>query len=362
MTHPSRCPLHAWHATTFTSTRAIAKNHGVFTSTRGIHLPTHEQIKLASAWTFLRSLPLLFFALRALWNRGRGAFPVIDPPQHTAYRRLVDVALSPVAVEGMKPIVHAAVAMQLHRLKARSHFDIVQDYAAPIVTQIALHVCGLPESSHDFIAVQLNRMLSADDFFLKLKARQEIKRAIWLAIKNGPHEGFMARLVNQNMGVFEMVECTYAVLIGGPTTLPPFIGAAYLELTQNETMHAAFMADSAVTTEDLLRRITPLQATSRVAMKTADIDGQPIKAGQRVVLDWAAANVERMADNHIAFGYGAHHCPGARLARTVIPLLLTSALTELPDYFVENEELVRPCDPSIGGYAAVPVRLNSKTR
>ena len=90
---------------------------------------------------------------------------------------------------------------------------------------------------------------------------------------------------------------------------------------------------STVATEEFIRWVTPIHNMCRVAAVDAEVGGQPVEAGQQLVLMYSSANrdpahfadperydVTRTPNNHIAFGFGTHFCLGAALARMEIRL------------------------------------------
>jgi cytochrome P450 family 142 subfamily A polypeptide 1 len=92
----------------------------------------------------------------------------------------------------------------------------------------------------------------------------------------------------------------------------------------------------AVATEEFIRWVTPVHNMCRVAVEDTEVGGQPIEAGQQLVLMYSSANrdpahfedperfdVTRQPNHHIAFGFGTHFCLGAALARQEIRLFFT---------------------------------------
>jgi pimeloyl-[acyl-carrier protein] synthase len=98
-------------------------------------------------------------------------------------------------------------------------------------------------------------------------------------------------------------------------------------------------------TEDLLRVVTPTRYLARHATEDVDLSEDAPKAhrirkGDKVIIFLEAANrdphvfpeshalvPERQPNPHIAFGYGAHKCPGAGIARLEIQIALEALLS-----------------------------------
>ncbi|HEY0952636.1 cytochrome P450 [Nocardioides sp.] len=122
--------------------------------------------------------------------------------------------------------------------------------------------------------------------------------------------------------------------------------------------------------EEILRIDDPFVANRRVTTRAVELGGEAIAAGDRILLNWTAANrdplvfgepddydpVGHAADN-LVFGIGPHVCPGRELTlmelRVVVEELLgrTTWIEPAPDRPAVRET------PPVGGWARVPVVL-----
>ncbi len=110
--------------------------------------------------------------------------------------------------------------------------------------------------------------------------------------------------------------------------------------------------------------------TGRVAQRDAEVDGQPVRAGSMVTTVLAGANrdPEVFADpdrfdvrrdnarEHLAFGYGRHHCLGASLARIEGEIGLRSIFERFPGIALRPGARRRPTR-ILRGYETLPVTL-----
>jgi cytochrome P450 len=162
---------------------------------------------------------------------------------------------------------------------------------------------------------------------------------------------------------------------GGDTTRNLVAGGVH-ELIFHPEQRARLQADLTLlpaAIEEMLRWTTPVVHFRRTATRDAELHGQKIAAGDKVVVFYASANrdeaafpdadrfdLTRSPNEHVAFGGGGvHFCLGANLARVEIRALLTEVLTRLPDL-----ELAGPVERLrsnfINGPRRMPVRFTAR--
>ena len=123
--------------------------------------------------------------------------------------------------------------------------------------------------------------------------------------------------------------------------------------------------------EELLRYVTPVMQVTRTAATDTEIGGQPVRAGQRVLMVYSSANrderafqdpddldVTREPNDHGAFGAGGpHFCLGASLARLEARIMFEALLTRVEGLEVTapRGSLPRVHSNLIDGYSHVPI-------
>jgi cytochrome P450 len=91
--------------------------------------------------------------------------------------------------------------------------------------------------------------------------------------------------------------------------------------------------------DEFIRLAAAAPATSRIATVDTEIDGCPVRAGERVLLMWGSAcrderrfdnpdtlRIEGRKNSHVAFGYGIHRCLGLFVAQMMIRVFLEESL------------------------------------
>jgi cytochrome P450 len=128
------------------------------------------------------------------------------------------------------------------------------------------------------------------------------------------------------------------------------------------------LADSAV--EECLRYAPPVILFRRTATRQTTLRGGRIRAGDKVVVFYPAANrdplefpdpdsfrITRTPNRHVSFGFGPHHCVAAGLARMQLRAMFTAVSTHLPN-LVQRGPAERLESNLVAGIKRLPVGLS----
>jgi cytochrome P450 len=246
---------------------------------------------------------------------------------HVAVREAAAHALAVARLAAWRAEVEASARVLIERLPAGLPVDLVGAFARPWSVELAVRATGAPLAH----AERLGRL-----------ARQ-----VFLAAANATDSGFppWAEAAASELGsCFSGAGASSAVqtYVALTQTLPCFLANAWLELfrhsdevdrlrAQPESMPKAV--------EELLRHAGPARAVFRRARAEMSIGPARIAPGDRVILMLAAANHDpaqfpepgrldlgRDAAGHLAFGAGAHFCPGAPLIRMAVAVATDALL------------------------------------
>src|SRR6266545_1915634 len=164
-------------------------------------------------------------------------------------------------------------------------------------------------------------------------------------------------------------------MVGGQETTTNLIGSGTLSLLRNpdelEKLRAnLFMIPAAV--EELLRYESPSQHTARLAPEDIELGGKLIRKRQAVRAVMAAANrdperfpdpdrldITRQDNRHVAFGYGAHFCFGAPLARIEGQIAFEEMIRELPNWSLNGDKLVWRTNLGLRGLTSLWMNFTS---
>jgi len=320
------------------------------------------------------------------------SFSMLDAPHHTRLRGAMVDPFRPRAVARLADGVRALAADQLDALDGVDCFDVRHDYASPVSAAVAAQLIGLPASDGVGLVTLVNRYLFRDPgqpgiSAEGMAARGEIDERLHALVterrRDAPRDppdivdGLLAyEAGGEPLGDAEIVDQLVTLFIGGTETLPKVVSAGAYQLWRHPEQRAQLVADpSAVSNafEEMLRLELPLQFVGRTLRVDAEVAGEPMRAGQRVVLMLIAANrdereftdperfdVNRRMERHLGLGHGAHVCIGAHVARLEGVVMLQELLARYPRYEVDDTALEREASEFHVGWAAMPIVASAR--
>jgi pimeloyl-[acyl-carrier protein] synthase len=307
------------------------------------------------------------------------------PDQHDAQRVILQEASR--KMQELSGWIRELAAGLLQPLPPRGEFDLVTGFALPYALRTVCRVFGIPgddpgrlaelarwstvlaDLASGYLNVQIQDVTRFGDAFREIVAARRSSPADDLVssfLKAGTFASDEDLVINC-MGAFAAGRLTTQKLLGDgvPMLFPEW--AAWREMV------AANPGTSRRLAEELLRMVTPTRYLGRHATEDVDLSGEwgpghLIRTGQRVILFLEAANrdparfpdphelnAERQPNPHLAFGHGAHRCPGASIARAEIQIGLETLLATFETLGPNpSAPPVWDPNPNLGGYRSYP--------
>jgi cytochrome P450 len=301
-----------------------------------------------------------------------------DPPEHTAFRRLVSRGFTPRQVESLEPGVRSFVAQRLDALVRAGGGDIVEQLFKPLPSMVVAHYLGVPEQDRpkfdawtDAIVAANSRGDVAEAGAAVAELMDYFTRLISWRLEC-PGDDTVSHLVaagqaDDPAGVLSILAFTFTMVTGGNDTTTGLLGGATHLLADRPDQRSAALADPAAAVEEMLRLTSPVQGLARTTTREVSIDGTTIPAGRKVLMCYAAANrdpevygpdaeevdVSRHPRHILTFSHGAHHCLGAAAARMAGRVALEELLTRVPHYAVDTDTIKW----AGGGYVRRPTTM-----
>lgn len=315
----------------------------------------------------------------------------MDPPAHTRLRSLASQAFSPARVAVLRSHIREIVNRHLDAVEAKGQMDIIRDLAEPLPGIVTAEMLGVPlgdrhqlkDWSADFAEMLGNFQHNPENAPRMLRTVQDMTAYFRESIrrqKDQPQEGLVHSLMTaevdgDRLTEEEVVANSIVTMVGGQETTTNLIGNGVLSLLRNPAEMKRLREDIALipeAIEEMLRYESPSQHTGRLAPADVQLGGRAIHKGQAVMAVMAAANrdpqrfpdpdrfdIGRKDNRHLAFGYAAHFCFGAALARVEGQEALEGILLRLPDLELEPGRLIWRNNLGLRGLTALPVRFHA---
>ena len=310
-----------------------------------------------------------------------------DPPDHTRYRALVQPGFRPTFMRALEEPVRARARALVDRIEAGVPVDVVGELAVPLPLQVISDLLGVPEEewprffrwseaaipgATDWPEEERNALLGEMYGYLLAAAADRRERPgddIISELAAVAEDG--DRLSDAEIGMF-LVQ----LLVAGNETTRNMMSGGLVAFAQHpgtwealaERRRAGVPRSLAVAVEEELRWTTPVVSFMRTATRDTELGGRSVAAGDPVLMLYASANRDesvfgpsgatfdpaRDPNPHLAFGFGAHFCIGAVLARLEGRVLLDELLSRFGTVEPAGP-VVRTASPVIAGIRSAPL-------
>ena len=316
-----------------------------------------------------------------------------DAPEHVARRRRVSAGFTPIRVRAMEARIQQVCDAIVDEVAVRGSCDLVEEIAAPLPMIAIGDLLGVaPEDrgdllrwSDDMLVAQgstdpglLEKMIQA---FVEYQAY--ITKVVERRRATGRDDDLIGILANTDidgelLDLDTLIHETLLLLIGGDETTRHVISGGMEALLQHPDQLARLQTspeEIPLAVEEMLRWVTPIKNMNRTVVEDMDFHGAPLKAGDKVLLFYPSANrdelvfsapnafdTSRSPNDHMAFGFGAHHCLGNQLARLELRCMVTTLLQRLPDLAIEPGAVLAQRPASfVSGLVSMPVTFTPTT-
>jgi cytochrome P450 len=302
-----------------------------------------------------------------------------DPPIHTWSRRLLLPWFSHQRVAQYEPPTRELCQRLAAAIVERGHGDAAVDYAQQIPARVIAGVLGVPADLTDTFTGWVRDVLEfAHDEERRQRGRLGIVTYLSQEIearKANPGDDLISDLLHAEVEGEPVPEAhvlgTAALtLVAGVDTTWSSIGSSLWHLAAHPADRERLVAEPElipIAIEELLRAYSPV-TMARIVADDVEVAGCPMRAGDRVLLNFAAANrdpeafpdadtvvVDREQNRHAAFGLGIHRCAGSNLARMELRVAIEEWLAAIPEFRVEDGAEVTWAGGQVRGPRTIPV-------
>ena len=277
----------------------------------------------------------------------------VDPPEHGAYRALLEPILGRRAVLALEPAVRSIARELVAGFVRRGVAEAVHDLAVPMVGATIAHVLGRPGD----VATLTSWGISSWEVFPDgsrsgVRIDRYVERALDEGARGPSGDAFglltAATIDGRRLSRREQVGIANLVLAGGRDTVILVLCGAMWHLARDGAARARLRQHPEglqLAIEEYLRFLSPNPGMERRLTDDASGTWGSARAGEIVVLGWGAANhdasafeapgeirLDRRPNPHVAFGSGPHTCIGIHLARLEARVFLEELLIAVPDW------------------------------
>ncbi|MEO6352681.1 MAG: cytochrome P450 [Burkholderiaceae bacterium] len=313
----------------------------------------------------------------------------MDPPQHTAFRRIIEPYFNPQRMASFEPVCREIAANLVQSLPPSGEIELMATFAQDFALQLQSAFLGWPTQMHEPL-----RQWTRNNHAATLAGDRDAMAAValefdgyikdLLAVRRaaGPdapddittsllREPIAERLLNDD----EIVSILRNWTVGELATMAACVGilahylAGHPQLQQQLRQQPALLPAAI---DEILRIHAPMIANRRVTTKPVEIGGRALAAGERITVIWASANrdeavfgepdafrLDRDPAQNLLYGAGIHVCPGAPLARLELRIIIEELLKHTSQIaLAPGKQALRAAYPG-SGFSALPLWIET---
>lgn len=312
---------------------------------------------------------------------------MMDPPEHTAFRKLIRSEFTEPAARLRRPRIRQLAGQIVDAVMNRGECDFVDQIAGEMPSFVIAELMGLPLEDGRELYKLTEAIHTAPEALppgaggAAVMKMFEYGSKVIAEKRARPGDDLASRLLACEVDGRKLEDMEFLLFFlllvdaGGDTTRN-LLSGGLLALMENPEQYAWLMADLdarlPAAREELLRWTSPVIYMRRTATRDAELAGQTIRSGDKVVMYFGSANrdpqvfdrpdqliLSRTDNPQIAFGAGPHGCLGQHIARIEIDAMLHEVLTRMSDF-----KLAAPVEwlasNFISGPKAMPIRFTRR--
>jgi cytochrome P450 len=298
--------------------------------------------------------------------RGSQSILALDPPDHTKIRKLISAAFTPRQVKRIDSQIQINAREVVDAIALRGEAEFVSEVAAILPMRTVCDMIGIDRSEQENVAHAAEVIMGWNDPDVRGgRGRDEALAEVGLYLtklarslakdrRSNPRDDLISALVNAEVDGERLTDVEISsfftlLCVAGTDTTRQTATHAIKALTDFPDQRAWLQEDyegrNKTAIEEFVRWATPVMNFRRTAVIDTELAGQPIKAGDRVVMFYASGNwdtdafdhpntfdLSRDPNPHVGFGGGGNHfCLGNQVAKSQLRALFRELLTRLPD-------------------------------
>lgn len=311
----------------------------------------------------------------------------MDDPDHKAFRGLTSSWFLPGQIRGLEDRVRQLAVRYIdHMAELGGSCDFVREVAMGFPLHVILSILGLPEEDFPRMLQLTTELFGGDDDELSRSKDPAEQLAVLMDFFNyfvaltadrraNPTDDLASVIANaeidgEPLNDFDTASYYVIIATAGHDTTSSTIAGGLEALLRHPAQLARLRDDPSVgatATEEMIRWVTPVKEFMRTATEDRQVGDVRIPAGDSVYLAYLSANrdeaafedpfrfdVGRTDNKHLAFGFGAHYCLGAHLARLEARVFFEELLARVDDLELAGDA-PRSATTFVGGIKHLPI-------
>ncbi|MGE5337887.1 MAG: cytochrome P450 [Gemmatimonadota bacterium] len=309
----------------------------------------------------------------------------MDPPAHTAYRKLIEPYFDARRMARFEPVCRAIAEERVNALPARGEVEVMGQFAQDFALQIQCAFMGWPAQLHEPLREWTRRnqeaTLAADrqamvdvalEFDGYIRAELDARRSAGSRAPDDPTTRLLRETIDgRPLNDEEIVSIVRNWTVGELSTIAACVGILLQYLADRPELQQQLREQSSLlpaAIDEILRIHAPLISNRRIATRAVEIGGRSLEAGERITLIWASADrdetvfgdpdefrLDRDPAQNLLYGAGIHVCPGAPLARLELLVLMQALLGRTRRFAPVRDKTPTRARYPASGYSSLPL-------
>lgn len=320
--------------------------------------------------------------------RGSQSILAMDAPEHTQIRRLISAAFTPKQIKRIDEQIKANAKEIVDTIAAKGEAELVSEVAAVMPMRTVLDMIGVDRDEQHSVARAAEIITGWNDPDVRGGRERgpalaevgwyltKLARKLAADRRDNPREDLISALAQaevdgERLNDVQISAFFTLLVVAGTDTTRQTTSHAIKALTdfpeQRQWLMEDFDGRIGGAIEEFVRWASPVMTFKRTCAADTELGGQPIKAGEKVVMFYPSGNwdtevfdhperfdLSRSPNPHVGFGGGGvHYCLGNQLAKSKLRALFRELLTRLPD--IRAREPVLLAGNFIHGIKSMPV-------
>jgi len=314
---------------------------------------------------------------------------MMDPPQHTAFRKLIRQEFTVPVSADRTPRMKELARQIVNEVIEKGECDFVSQVAGEMPSYVIAELMGIPlddgrelykltEAIHTTAGGSPSEAGMTAVFKMFEYGRKVIEEKRARPKNDLATKLLEAEVDGKKLDDIEFLLFFLLLIDAGGDTTRNLLSAGMLALLDNPQQFDWLTADLpgrlASAREELLRWCSPVIYMRRRVTRDVELAGKKLRAGDKAVMYFGSANrdaakfsgadkldLSRKPNEHIAFGTGPHGCLGQHIARIEIDAMLEEVLTRMKDFRLAAPPKWLPSN-FISGPQVMPIKFTPARR